>query len=107
MISLEHALVAIGVIAFFFALVWRQRRSDRWQTAGRCYQCGAALGFDSKAVTLRFKAPTAPKNANFCGRCASHRRLWSYLVGAMVAVFCFIVWLAMRNSGFASQMGGV
>jgi hypothetical protein len=99
---IAQAAIAIGATALTLALVWRQRRSDRWQAAGRCYQCGAALGFDSKSVTLLFKAPTPAKRVDLCGRCARHRKIWSYLVGTMIAVFFWLVSLAMRNGSFAS-----
>lgn len=101
MMSVGHAAIAIGAAVLTLALVWRQRRSDRWQAAGKCYQCGAALGFDSKPVTLIFKAPTVPKHVNFCERCARHRKIWGYLVGTMVAVLSGLVWLGMRSAGLA------
>lgn len=97
-----YILIAAGVFLLALVLFWRQRKSDRWQASGRCYQCGASLGFDSKAVTLRFKAPSPAKHVNFCGRCARHRTIWSYLVGAMVVLFVALVWYGFRSGGYRS-----
>jgi hypothetical protein len=98
MMFIARAFLVASVIALALVLFWRGRRSDRWQSMGLCYQCGGTLGLDSKPVTLRFKAPPPAKHVNFCGRCASHRKIWSVLVGAMIAALVGLVWFRIRNT---------
>jgi hypothetical protein len=85
--------VCLAVAAWVFFSMWKERRSERWARAGRCYQCGAPFGFEFKLVNLRFKRPSPNKTVTFCYRCARHRVVWAWLVGILLTAFVVIlVW---------------
>jgi hypothetical protein len=86
----------IGVAALW--MVWRESRSDRWNAGGRCYQCGKALGFDFKSVTLRYKGGST-KRVDFCARCARHRLIWGWLVLGMVILFAGLMGYHLSHAG--------
>jgi hypothetical protein len=89
--------IALFTLVLILTSVWRERRSERWNRMGKCYQCGFPLGFGSTAVALRFKASPARK-VDFCGRCAKHRLVWGWLVAALIVAFAGVVWWGLQNS---------
>jgi hypothetical protein len=93
----EIAFALLGAVAVLW-MVWRERRSDRWNAGARCYQCGKALGFDFKTITQRYKGGST-KTVDFCARCARHRLIWSWMVLGMVILFAALMWYHMSHAG--------
>lgn len=91
------AFALIGAAAVLW-MVWRESRSDRWNAGARCYQCGKALDFDFKTVTLRYKGGST-KSVDFCARCARHRLIWGWLVLGMVILFVALMWYHLSHAG--------
>jgi hypothetical protein len=91
------AFILIGVAAVLW-MVWRERRSDKWNDGGRCYQCGRTLDFGFKTVTLRYKGGSA-KRVDFCARCARHRVIWGWLVFWLVLLFIALIWYHRSHAG--------
>ncbi|AYQ27984.1 MULTISPECIES: hypothetical protein [unclassified Polaromonas] len=94
----KTVFVLIVLAVVFVVMMWRERRSDRWNAGGCCYQCGKALGFDFKTVTRRYKGGST-KTVDFCARCARHRKAWGWLVLGMVILFVALMAYHLSHAG--------